>query len=928
MEKISRRSFLERLAWASSAVGAVGLSLLPMPGMAEAAAIVPAGAAPHFKHPEILRYDAQCFTIHGKDAFLYSACMHYPRTPKALWRDRLVKLKQAGFNTIETYVFWNYHEPVEGQVDMSELADYLKLIHQLGLWAIVRVGPYVCAEWDAGGFPHWLIEKQFPLRSDSPESVQSSKDWYGHVLPVVRENMITRGGPVILVQIENEYDFWRLPNENKLKYMTVLANTAWSAGIDVPLITNWCKQARENTDPVMARLADTCDFYPRWNIVKEVVPELKKLRDEEPASPVGIAELQGGWFSQFGGKLSVDQVGMGGDQLNMLTRTVMEAGTTYLSFYMAHGGTNFDWAARRLTTTYDYAAPVREPGGLWEKYYAARRIGAFLDSYAPMILRSQPTANGVVSSNARVSATMRGRGQSAIVFVRENADAEQAFKLKISDPSGTGAGSWSVPRHGNLAIGPRGMKMLAVNWPIGNGRILYCTAEFLAQGRSGSRSYIVLYDDPGSPVEIALLSSQKPEVKGSASYVEFDPGGKVVVIGFVVEQSWKSILVSNSLQIVVLPRDLAGRTWTAELPASLRSGVSALKSPVITDCVLMRQQSAEGQRTQLTLEYASGAHSLTILTPRPPTRCAVDGSQTAMEHDSDLHATTIQIETTEPDTRATVVSKGEFWVDDFSTSVGKWQKTAPVALEKLGQIPYGYVKYSAGIDKPGNGNLWIEAFTEQKKVVFLNGRHLRAVSNAAKSASCRLAGLVKPGKNLLEISYEAFGSANFGKEIEDLTGIRSIRIGDQPIGEISLQRFPAGAAGHKIDPEYVAGQWRQTSLLGGDVSDGLVPAFTWFRAKFSLRRQPSWFLPRKLVIESSRDALLYLNGNFVGNYQTIGPQSEFYLPEPYLYEDGRSNVVTVMLAYTNDPRAIRKLVIEPYGEFRTRRTEVRFDWDA
>jgi len=235
-----------------------------------------------WENPQIIRYDANCFTLNDRDTFIFSGAFHYPRCPKPLWRDRLLKFKRAGFNTIETYVFWNYHEPEEGKADLSEFEDFVKLVHELGLYLIVRPGPYVCAEWERGGFPSWVAAQRFPLRTTHPASLGTSQHWFDLVLPIIQRHQILLGGPIIMVQVENEYDYSPpMPATDKREYVRFLARLVWKAGITVPVITCWTKQARENSDPDMARLMDTCNFYPRWEALKEAVPSLEKLRKEE-----------------------------------------------------------------------------------------------------------------------------------------------------------------------------------------------------------------------------------------------------------------------------------------------------------------------------------------------------------------------------------------------------------------------------------------------------------------------------------------------------------------------------------------------------------------------------------------------------------------------------------------------------------------------
>ncbi len=144
---------------------------------------------------------------------------------------------------------------------------------------IVRPGPYICAEWERGGFPSWVAAKRFPLRSNDPQSLSTSRHWYSAILPVIMKNQIMLGGPIIMVQVENEYDFSPpMPDDAKRAYIRALAQMMWSAGITVPVITCWTRQARENADPDMARIIDTCNFYPRWKIVEKLTPPQETAR--------------------------------------------------------------------------------------------------------------------------------------------------------------------------------------------------------------------------------------------------------------------------------------------------------------------------------------------------------------------------------------------------------------------------------------------------------------------------------------------------------------------------------------------------------------------------------------------------------------------------------------------------------------------------
>jgi Glycosyl hydrolases family 35/Beta-galactosidase, domain 2/Beta-galactosidase second all-beta domain len=896
-----------------------------------------------FPNPHIIKYDAHCFTIQDKDAFLYGAAFHYARCPQALWRDRLTKLKAAGYNTIMTYIFWNYHEREEGHADFNQLESFIQLVKEMGLWLIARPGPYACAEWDSGGFPRWIIARRFPLRSNHPESVRTSQHWFSLVVPVIVRHQITHGGPIIMMQLENEYDFWpNLPDGERLAYVRSLAEAAWNEGIDVPLITCWTKQARENSDPTMARIMDTCNFYPRWNILKEVPPKLQELRKQETATPLGITELQGGWFSEFGGKLSVDQDGVTGAQYNLLTKTAIEQGVTYFSTYMAFGGTNFDWAAKNLTTTYDYAAPLREPGGLWEKFYAARGVGKTLSSIGAVLARAKRTESGVSSTNPNVTVTLRENGERGGLFIREDANAQQHYKMTFPDPSSPTRRPIKVPREGELVIGPREMKMLPVQLEIPGGAVRYSTAEVLTFGKVEERQYLILYDEPGRLAEISLATREEPHIEGDVVYQYWDEGYESVVFGVRFENAEKFLLLNHHQMIILLPREKALRTWTADFPDSIIPGPIARKGeeippvnvPFLTDLAMMGESGTQKYALWADLMYRPGEHDLTVLVPPVPSKCRVDGAEVDLQYDRPWRAARVHVST--PPAPSAEISLRQFttWTEKFDPHSGNWPSGPLRALDQFGTLPYGYVKYRSEFPLARTaGKMFISAFDEDGKKVFLNGKYVQELSSNKSEAEAALGGYAQSGTNTLEIAYELFGGFNFGEKMGNLKGIESVSCGADKqsataVNNWQVQLFPATMSGRELDPRFPVRDWKPAELSVVASGRELVPAFTWCRFEFPFSESPAgWWIPWKLVFEAERDALFYLNGKFLGRYVTIGPQKEFYLPENYLKLGGKSqNVLTIALAYAEDANHIRTLRIAPYEDFAMHRTRLELEW--
>jgi hypothetical protein len=420
------------------------------------------GAEPRpFSHPDRIKYDSECFTIDGKDVFIFSGSFHYFRCPKELWPARFQAIKDAGFNAVETYTAWNYHEPempdsvndFSKLTNMQEIDDWLTMAEKYGLYVIIRPGPYICAEWSNGGFPRWMSVLEKPakalrpqgwVRSDDPAYLAWCKHWYDAVCPIIAKHQITRKAPgepgVILFQIENEYDFWKLPDGPKINYLTALANDAVADGIDVPLVSCWTKQIRGIKSGPLRGVFDCTNLYPRLKVEHDAGEAIKKLRAEQPDAPLATTELQGGWFAEVGGKLSEQQPGLSPAEIQNLTLYVWQMGDTFTNYYMVFGGTNFgDWAGGKNITSYDYDAPIREDGGVGPRYQRVQALGEMIREHGANLARAEAVEiTGSASDKDVELAERQAKDGSRYIFVRtENNTDARAGSATVTEKDGT-----------------------------------------------------------------------------------------------------------------------------------------------------------------------------------------------------------------------------------------------------------------------------------------------------------------------------------------------------------------------------------------------------------------------------------------------------------------------------------------------------------
>ncbi|WP_338483133.1 beta-galactosidase family protein [Streptomyces sp. SCSIO 75703] len=324
----------------------------------------------------MFRMSAEGFTLDGRPLRILSGALHYFRVLPAQWPQRLRMLRAMGLNTVETYVPWNFHEPRPGEYDFTGPADvgaFLRAAADAGLHALVRPSPYICAEWENGGLPWWLLtDRKLALRCADPRYLAHVDRWYDELIPRLARHQVTRGGNVLMMQVENEYGSYGTDTG----HLRHLAEGLRARGVDVPLFTSDGPEAAMLQGGTLPGTLATVNFGSRPD------EGFAALRRHRPADPPMCMEFWCGWFDHWGEEHTVRDPA---EAAAVLERTLALGASVNL--YMAHGGTNFgtwaganragaghDGAYQPTVTSYDYAAPIDERGAPTATFHAFREI--------------------------------------------------------------------------------------------------------------------------------------------------------------------------------------------------------------------------------------------------------------------------------------------------------------------------------------------------------------------------------------------------------------------------------------------------------------------------------------------------------------------------------------------------------------------------
>lgn len=484
-------------------------------------------------------YDKNSLIVDGKRVFIRSGAFHYFRTPGVeLAKDRFMKLKAAGYNAVDIYLNANYHSKAEGEYDFSGIKDVRKILEvakAVGLYVIMRPGPFINAEVNAGGLPFWILKKKGVIPRNrigseyhySPEYMEFVREWYDEVIPIV-----TEFDNIIAFQIENEY----ATDEMDEEYMRELYQMARERGITCPIFHNDAYNAGLWADVVDIYASD---IYPyinpnqNWKQDHFCFDTVDNLEDMvlsvKDNAPIFIAEMQGGWFDKWDGiGYQAMREALGDEHINIMTKTAISQGCTMFNHYMAVGGTSWDdLACDEVYTSYEFTAGIDEYGKIQPNFYKAKAINYFLNSFG--LTHTDDRENLELGENVYAVRRKDHENNCSWLFVRNM--NETSINLTIQPFSLS-------------AFQPYNMKIIPENLQLNACKILFSDVEIFARLKDEDNEVLFMISDKDANVfleangEDFTISGNKKDYEN----IKYEKDGKTT-------------------QFLFITKELADRTW-------------------------------------------------------------------------------------------------------------------------------------------------------------------------------------------------------------------------------------------------------------------------------------------------------------------------------------------------------------------------------
>ncbi|KAK6539096.1 hypothetical protein TWF694_010635 [Orbilia ellipsospora] len=548
---------------------------------------------------DVVTWDKYSFYVDGERVMIYSGEVHPFRNPvQDLHLDILQKVKALGFNAVSVYIHWGLVEYERGKFNWDgvfDLQPFFDAAKAAGLWVIVRPGPYINGESTGGGLPGWGVRVEGQWRNSNANYTAAWEPYISSVGKIIAKNQITKGGPVILTQPENEYSAFMYPDgslnpDEDLLYEKQLLDAFADAGIEVPTFCNdaWIGGHFLSVDVY------GYDNYPAgFDCLNPITswpdpPDYfySSHNDVAPNTPNLIAEFQGGSFDSWGGT-TFEQCykDLGPEMVRVYNKNTYASATHLLNIYMMYGGTNWGHLSHPGGySSYDYAAAIAEDRTLREKYYELKLQANFL-MVSPAYLTSVPVdvrnlaTNG---SNITITELWDEVGKNQRFYILRQTKVQEFTNSKFKVDVQTSAGQITVPQLGNAvySLPAQDSKILITDYPAGPVDILYSTLEVLTWKVIDGKTVIILYGNTGESGETAILTktSYKVDVRsGKSSTVSSKQTSTSLTLQFVVGEQ-TVVALGDDILLYVVDRVNAYNFWVPDvnlkkdLPVIIKAG--------------------------------------------------------------------------------------------------------------------------------------------------------------------------------------------------------------------------------------------------------------------------------------------------------------------------------------------------------------------
>lgn len=569
---------------------AVVLGCLALESAARAVGYTPKDLIkPYKREPlqNIVTWDEHSLYVHGERIFLYSGEVHPYRLPVPdLYIDLFQKIKALGYNGVSFYVDWALLEGKPGEYraeGVFDLQPFFDAAQEAGIYLLARPGPYINAEVSGGGFPGWLQRINGMLRTRAPDFLNATDNYMKNIGATIAKAQITNGGPIILVQPENEYT----QATSAIKpfpdpiYMQYVEDQLRDAGIVVPLISNDASP-KGNNAPGQAAAVDIYghDGYPlgfdcanptTWPDDRLPTNWRQLHEQQSPSTPYSIVEFQSGSFDPWGGP-GFEKCGIlvGAEFERVFYKNLYSFGVTILNLYMTYGGTNWgNLGHPGGYTSYDYAAPIAEDRQVNREKYSELKLQSNFLKVSPSYLtasRGSASTSAWTTSSDLTTTPATGEDGSMFYFVRHskyNSLASTSYKLKIST---TAFGNITVPQINgtSLTLNGRDSKVHVSDYSIGSATLVYSTADVFTWHKYDDKTVLVVYGGPGETHELALAVTGLEVLEGDVKSITTRG---YTVLNFQANGTRKVAKVgveSNFVYVYMLDRNEAFNYWAVD----------------------------------------------------------------------------------------------------------------------------------------------------------------------------------------------------------------------------------------------------------------------------------------------------------------------------------------------------------------------------